>query len=112
MMPNDRSDLEEELIQWKETARQTLRGTSSEELRGLADELFPNAADPWAEKFLDLIAEHKAERAVRGRTSDQMEFIYYPGSSCGVWFERLSKNYAIGLLDQIRIKALSEIVPE
>jgi hypothetical protein len=71
-----------------------------------------HAHDPWAGKFLDLIAEHAAERAVRDNTSVQMEFVYYPQSNCGVWFQRLSENYAVGLLDDITIKALSEIAAE
>ena len=112
MMPYDRSDLDEALMQWKETARQTLRNMSSEELRSLADELFPNPADPWAEKFLELIAEHEADRAVRGKTSVQTEFVYYPRSNCGVWFERINETYAVGLLDDITLKALSEVVTD
>ena len=112
MMPYDRSDLDEELMQWKETARQTLHNTSSQELHSLADELFPNPADPWAEKFLELLAQHEAERAVRGKTSVQTEFVYYPQSNCGVWFERTSETYAVGMLDDLTLKALSEIVTE
>ena len=111
-MPCDRSDLDEELMQWKETARQTLRNTSSEELQSLVDELFPNPADPWAEKFRELIAEHEADRAVRGKTTVQMEFVYYPRSNRGVWFQRLTETYAVGLLDDITLKILSEIVTE
>src|SRR6266446_2143656 len=112
MSPYEPSGFTEKLIQRKESARQTLRETSCEELRALVLELFPDGTHPWAVSFSRFIEEHQAEPAVRGETSDGFAFVYYPRSNRGVWFEQKGKALGVGLLSQHSLKALSEIISE
>ena len=113
MYPNEPSGFSEKLIQRKESARQTLRKTSCEELRALVHELFPDGSHPWAVSFSKFIDEHQAEPAVRGETSDGITFVYYPQSKRGVWYEYKGKNVAgVGLLGETSLKVLSEISSE
>lgn len=112
MFPVEPSDFAERLIQRKESARQTLHGASSEELRALVRELFPDGTHPWAAPFSHFIEEHRSERAVRGKTSDGINFVYYPNVNRGIWYEYIGKAFAVGLLGQTSLKLLSEITSE
>ena len=112
MSPYEPSGFAGMLIQRKESARKTLRQTSSEELRDLVRELFPDLSHPWAKSFSQFIEEHHAEPAVRGETSDGYAFIYYPRSNRGIWYEYTGKAFAVGLLGPTSLNVLSEIVSE
>jgi hypothetical protein len=110
MFPTEPSILAEILTQRRESARKTLREASPEELRGLVHELFPDGTHPWATPFSQFIEEHSSERAVRGETSDGHAFVYYPRSNRGIWYEKIGSSFAVGLLGETSLKALSEIV--
>jgi hypothetical protein len=112
MIPYEPSGFAEKLTQRKESARQTLREASYEELRALVSELFPDGSHPWAESFSHFIEEHQAEPAVRGETSDGIAFVYYPRSNRGVWYERTGKALGVGMAGPAALKVLSEIVSE
>jgi hypothetical protein len=110
MSPYEPSGFAEKLVQRKESARQTLRKTSCEELRALVRELFPDGTHPWAVSFSRFIEEHHAEPAVRGETSDGFAFVYYPQPNRGIWYEYTGKTLAgVGLLGQTSLSVLSEI---
>jgi hypothetical protein len=104
------SDFAEQLIQRAESARRTLRQTSSDELRALVRELFPDGTHPWAVEFSKFIDDHSAEPVVRGEASEGISFVYYPQSKSGVWYRYIDKAPAVGLLGQTDLKLLSEIM--
>ena len=112
MIPYEPSGFAEKLTQRKESARQTLRETSCEELRALVSELFPDGSHPWAGPFSQFIEEHHAEPAVRGETSDGFAFVYYPRVNRGLWYEHTGKALGVGVLGQTSLGMLSEIVSE
>jgi hypothetical protein len=112
MLPYEPSGFAEKLNQRKESARQTLRETSCEELRALVLELFPDGSHPWAVPFSQFIEEHSSERAVRGETSDGFALVYYPQSNRGIWYEHTGKALGVGVLGQTALRVLSEIVSE
>jgi hypothetical protein len=112
MFPYEPSGLAEKLKQRKESARQTLRQTSCEELRALVQELFPDGSHPWAEPMSQFIEEHQAETAIRGETSDGIAFVYYPRSNRGIWYECSGKELGVGMLGPTDLKLLAEIVSE
>ncbi len=67
----DPTGFAENLALRKESARQTLRVASKEELHALIAELFPpDTVHPFYEPFSQFIEEHRSETAVRGETSD------------------------------------------
>ena len=121
MMPSESFDFTpdplsfaETLAQRKESARQTLRAASPEELHGLIVELFPDATHPFEEPFKRFIEEHRLERAVRGETNDGIGFVYYPVSNRGIWFQHKGAGnlVGVGLLGVTSLKALSEITAQ
>ena len=112
MFDDEPSNFAERLIQRKESARQTLHEASSEELRSLVRELFPDGAHPWAAPFSQFIEEHRSERAVRGKTSDGINFVYYQNVNRGIWYEYTGKAFAVGLLGQTSLRLLCEITSE
>ncbi|MGA8657569.1 MAG: hypothetical protein WB586_15595 [Chthoniobacterales bacterium] len=111
MSPFEPSDFTEKLIQRTESARRTLRQSSSDELRALVRELFPDGTHPWAAEFSKFIEEHSAEPALRGEAGEGISFVYYPQSKSGVWYRYIGKALAVGLLGQTDLKLLSEIMP-
>ena len=111
MSPFEPSDFTEKLIQRAESARRTLRQTSSDELRALVRELFPDGTHPWAVEFSKFIEEHSAEPVVRGEASEGISFVYYPQSKSGVWYRYIDNAPAVGLLGPTDLKLLSEIMP-
>jgi hypothetical protein len=102
----------ERLAQRKESARRTLRDASTEELRDLIKQLFPDATHPFAEPFSKFIEEHASEKAVRGETSDHVSFVYYPRANQGMWYISNDEGVSVGLLGKSSLKALSEIAAE
>ena len=106
------SDLDEKLVERRESARHTLRQTSSQELQELVRTLFPDGTHPWAAEFSKFIEEHRAESPVRGETSDGFVFVYYPQSNCGIWYKYVGKLPAVGLLGPSNLRMISEIMAE
>jgi hypothetical protein len=96
----------------KESARNTLRDVSIEELHALVHELFPDGTHPFAETISHFVEEHRGERALRGETSDRISFIYYPQSDKGMWYQYTSTLPSVGVLGPIGLKTLKEIVAE
>jgi hypothetical protein len=111
MAPFEPSDFTEKLIQRTESVRRTLRKTSSDELRALVRELFPDGTHPWAFEFSKFIEEHSAEPVIRGEAGEGISFVYYPQSKSGVWYRYIDKAPAMGLLGPTDLRLLSEIVP-
>ena len=111
-MMTEPSGFADRLAQRTESARQTLRAASSEELQGLVTELFPDGTHPFAEAFSKFIQENHSEHAVRGKTSDGVEFVYYPRPNRGMWFILGGTAPSVGLLGTTALKALSEITAQ
>jgi len=109
----DPAGFAEKLALRKESARQTLRGASKEELHALIAELFPpDTVHPFYELFSQFIEEHRSETAVRGETSDGIAFVYYPRTNRGMWYMHTGKRPSVGLLGTTSLKALSELCAE
>ena len=109
----DPAGFAEKLALRKDSARQTLRGASKEELHALIGELFPpDTVHPFYEPFSRFIEEHHSETAVRGETSDGIAFVYYPRTNRGMWYTHSGKRLSVGLLGTNGLKALSELSAE
>lgn len=98
------------LEQRRVSVQETLRTATDEELVALNAQLFPDGQHPWAEAFRNFVQEHKAERALRGETSDGYAFIYYPTANRGIWYRHLETVQGVGILSETSLKALAEIV--
>ena len=100
----------ETLARRKESARNTLRSASPEELRALIAEIIPDPTHPFAEAFSNFINEHRSESAVRGETSDGVSFVYYPRADRGMWYTQAGgKVTGVGVLGENSRKVLSEL---
>ncbi len=108
----DPAGFAEKLALRKDSARQTLRGASKEELHALIGELFAESVHPFYESFSQFIEEHSSETAVRGETSDGIAFVYYPRSNRGMWYMHTGKRLSVGQLGTNSLKALSELSAE
>jgi hypothetical protein len=109
----DPAGFAERLALRKDSARQTLRGASKEELHALVGELFPpDTVHPFYELFSQFIEEHRSETAVRGETSDGIAFVYYPRTNRGIWYMYTGKRLSVGQLGTNSLKALSELSAE
>jgi hypothetical protein len=108
----DPAGFAENLALRKESARRTLRKASGEELRALVEELFADTVHPFHEPFSQFIEEHRSEPAVRGETSDNISFVYYPRTNRGMWYTYTGKRLSVGVLGTNSLKALSEITAE
>jgi len=108
----DPAGFAEKLALRKDSARQTLRGASKEELHALIGELFAESVHPFYESFSQFIEEHSSETAVRGETSDGIAFVYYPRSNRGMWYMYTGKRLSVGQLGTNSLKALSELSAE
>ena len=108
----DPAGFAEKLALRKDSARQTLRGASKEELHALIGELFAESVHPFYESFSQFIEEHSSETAVRGETSDGIAFVYYPRSNRGMWYMYTGKRLSVGQLGTNSLKALSELGAE
>jgi hypothetical protein len=108
----DPAGFAENLMLRKESARRTLRTASNEELRALVAQLFADTVHPFYEPFAQFIEEHRSETAVRGETSDDIAFVYYPRTDRGMWYKYTGKRLSVGLLGTNSLKVLAEITKE
>jgi hypothetical protein len=104
-------DFSEVLAARRESAAATLRDASYEELKKLIADLL-DVTHPWAETATAFIEQNRAERAVRGETSDGVSFVYYPGPDRGLWFQTREGNRSIGMLSNKSRATLAAIVKE
>jgi hypothetical protein len=111
-LPTEPTSFADVLAKRKESARNTLREASAEEIRKLVTELYPDGTHPFAEIFNQFINEHRSERVFRGETSDRIGFVYYPKSNNGIWYRYSGKLASVGRLGPNGLKALSEIMGE
>lgn len=111
-LPTEPTNFGDVLAKRKESARNTLREASANEIRDLVTELYPDGTHPFVEIFNEFINEHRAERVFRGQTSDGVGFVYYPKSNNGIWYKYTGKLASVGRLGPNGLKALSEIMAE
>jgi len=107
---NEPANFAQLLEERRASAKETLREASNEELQELLHELFPDPTHPWADTFASYIDQHRAERVVRGETSDGYGFVYFPQSERGIWYQHVGTLLGVGPLGERGLKALSEIV--
>jgi hypothetical protein len=71
----------------KDSAAESLRSATPEELRQTVNEIFSvDPSHPWLQSFTQFIEDHKDENAYRGETSDGHSFVFYPSSGRGMWY--------------------------
>jgi hypothetical protein len=111
-LPTEPTNFSDVLANRKESARNTLRAASADEIRALVTELYPDGTHPFVEIFSKFIDEHRSEPIFRGETSDGIGFVYYPQSNNGIWYRYTGKLASVGRLGPNGLKALSEILAE
>ncbi|MFY9983387.1 MAG: hypothetical protein WAM44_02840 [Chthoniobacterales bacterium] len=111
-LPTEPTNFADVLARRKQSARNTLRETSADEIRKLVTELYPDGTHPLVEVFSKFIDEHRSERIFRGETSDGIGFVYYPKSNNGIWYRYTGNLASVGRLGPNGLKALSEIMAE
>lgn len=95
----------------KQSAVETLRPATAEELRKVLAEIF--AADPlhpWLESFTKFVQDHQDETAYRGETSDGYSFIIYPQAGRGMWYQFDTRLIGVGIISDKNIRVLTELV--
>jgi hypothetical protein len=102
---------DEILASRKQSATESLRPATPEEVRKVLQEIF--AADPqhpWLESFTRFVADHHVETAYRGETSDGFSFVFYPSSGRGMWYRFDTRLTGVGLISENWIKFLTGLV--
>jgi len=65
----------------------SIRTISVEEIKTLAERLFPFAGDPWRERFLEFLTENVSATFHHAATHDGIQVVYCNAKSKGVWFK-------------------------
>lgn len=105
-------NIETLLTERRESAAETLRPISQEDLKALAAKLFPDESHPWGPVFQKFITDHPLEEALQGEVEDGIAFIYYPITRRGIWYQFSGGVKGVGPLAERSLQALSEIVDE
>jgi len=111
-LPTEPINFADILEKRKESARNTIREASADEIHKLVTELYPDGNHPFVEIFSKFIEEHRSERIFRGQASDGIGFVYYPKSNTGIWYQYVGKVAGVGRLGPNGLKALAEIMAE
>ena len=93
----------------RESASETVHEISADDLRALADKLFPDTSHPWFETIHKFVEEHKTERLLQGETSDGYGFVYCPNVNRGLWYQFQDKVRGVGRLSEHSLATLKEI---
>jgi len=65
----------------------SIRTISVEELKTLAERLFPFAGDPWRERFFEFLTENAGATFHHATTNDDIQVIYCNAKGKGMWFK-------------------------
>lgn len=90
-----------------QSVAETIHPISLEELKSLADALFPQVDHPWREKLLGFLAANAGATFHHAITHDRIHVIYCDAKNKGMWF---MPGVAVGLLQEKGLKAMNEIV--
>jgi hypothetical protein len=102
---------EEILAARKQSAAESLRPATPEELRKSLDEIFSaDPLHPWLQSFTRFVEDHKDETAYRGETSDGYSFVFYPRTGRGMWYRFDTRLIGVGLISEKSIKVLTQLV--
>ena len=87
MMKPENLNMEEITDARRKAIAASIRTISLEELKTLAERLFPFAGDPWREKFFEFLAENPGATFHHATTHDDIQVIYCNAKSKGIWFK-------------------------
>ena len=85
-MPFETINMEEMTEARRKAIAASIRTISAEELKALADRLFPFVDDPWRAKFLAFLAENPGATCHHATTHDHVQTIYCHAEGKGIWF--------------------------
>ena len=86
--------------------RKTIRPATIEELKQLAETLFPVVTDPWAERFNTFLTEHSHEKFYLAEAPGA-RIVYCRDAGSGIWF---IPGTGVGIIQAKGLQALAEIV--
>lgn len=87
--------------------RRTIHPVCIDDLKRMADHLFPVATDPWCIRFNEFIGAHERAKFYLARTPERAEVIYCADTGDGVWF---LPGLGMGILQPKALQAIKEIV--
>lgn len=87
MMKPENLNMEEITEARRKAIAASIRTISLEELKTLAERLFPFAGDPWREKFFEFLAENPGATFHHATTHDDIQVIYCNAKGKGIWFK-------------------------
>jgi hypothetical protein len=109
-MESERS-FEEIVSARKESAAESLRSATPEDLRKSLDEIFSaDPSHPWHKSFTQFVEDHKDETAYRGETSDEYSFVFYPRTGRGMWYRFDTRLSGVGIISDNTMKFLTQLV--
>lgn len=91
----------------RQSVAETIHPISLEELKSLADALFPQVDHPWREKLLGFLAANAGATFHHATTHDRIHIIYCGAKNKGIWF---TPGSGVGPLQEKGLKALEQIV--
>jgi len=111
-MENESFDFDALMQERRESAAATIHAMPLEEVRKKAASLFPTVDHPWHAVVEEFLAAHETTTALHGKTSDGVEFIFFPRERKGLWFRLSGGTLGVGPIMERGLSALSEIAEE
>jgi hypothetical protein len=65
---------------------QTIKPIGSDELKAIAEKLFPFFDHPWRQTFFQFLEENSGSTIYRATTNDAIEILYRAEKDIGIWF--------------------------
>ena len=106
-MPFEKFDLENLDKERRKAIANSIRTMSVDELKGLGNEIFPHADDPWRQKFFGFIAANPGATFHHAVTSDGVNIVYCRDLDKGMWF---LPGSGMGPLQATGRRMMSEII--
>ena len=91
----------------REALKKTIKPISLEELKKLADSLFPYLDHPWREPYLRFLEENSGSPFYHGDAGEGLQIICCPAKDRGVWY---FPNAGVGPMQPAGVKTIKEII--
>ena len=106
-MEQETFNIKEIIESRRHAAEKSLRTIGAEELKALADELFPYSDHPWLEKFSEVVNDPASGPIYHALVGDRIEVLYCRNKDIGMWFIH---GIGSGPLQPDQLKIMQEIV--
>ena len=108
-MDRDNLDMDHLTTERQKAIQASIKAVDINELKSMAEQIFPYCGHPWEERFTTFLQENAGESFYHALTQEGIHILYCPGKDKGIWYQ---PGAGLGIVQPRGLKILKEIVSQ